>query len=181
MGGSNFGASGGPVWDAPADAPRARPEANFGTLCGRDTGVLAEPARGTFFGHVACHAQGGAHLACLSGSFYLCRSYAYNDNFWTDFHHFCNVQREPRATMCNAPGGLENESEKWTYFWVRKMVQEIIILRSICRARNLGKSGKVARIICFSCMSFPCTRPKVCYSFMKDGTRYSQNQNRSRS
>ena len=125
MGGSNFGASGGPVWDAPADAPRARPEANFGTLCGRDTGVLAEPARGTFFGHVACHAQGGAHLACLSGSFYLCRSYAYNDNFWTDFHHFCNAQREPRATMCNAPGGLENESEKWTYFWVRKMVQEI--------------------------------------------------------
>ena len=27
--------------------------------------------------------------------------------------------------MCNALGGLENESEKWTYFWVRKMVQEI--------------------------------------------------------
>ena len=61
--------------------------------------MLAEPARGTFFGHVACHAQGGAHLACLSGSFYLCRSYAYNDNFWTDFHDFCNAQREPRATV----------------------------------------------------------------------------------
>ena len=75
-GGSNFGASGGPAWDAPAEARGARPQANFGTLCGRDTGVLAEPARGTFFGHMACHAQGGTHLACLSGIFYLCRSYA---------------------------------------------------------------------------------------------------------
>ena len=26
-----------------------------------------------------------------------------------------------RGTMCNAPGGLEKQSEKWTYFWSRKM------------------------------------------------------------
>ena len=42
---------------------------------------------------------------------------------------FFNTMMDPlglrRGTVCNAPGGLENESEKWTYFWVRKMVQEI--------------------------------------------------------
>ena len=99
MGGSDFGASGGPAWGAPAEARRARPEANFGTLCGRDTGVLAEPARGTFFGHLASHAQGGTHLACHSSIFCLCRSYAYNGDFWTDVHHFCIAQRERRTTV----------------------------------------------------------------------------------
>ena len=68
-GGANFGVSGGPAWGAPAEARRARPEANFGTFCWRDTGVLAEPARGTFFGYLASHAQGGTHLACLAGIF----------------------------------------------------------------------------------------------------------------
>ena len=67
MGKSDFGISGGSAWGAPAEARRGRPEGNFGILCGRDTGVLAEPARGTFFGHLASHAQGGTHLACLAG------------------------------------------------------------------------------------------------------------------
>lgn len=113
--GSGFGRWGGPIleprggaiWDAPAEARRARPEANFGTFCGRDTGVLAEPARGTFYGHLASHAQGGTPLACLAGIFCLCRSYPYNDDFWTDVHHVCIAQRERRATVCYSPGGLE--------------------------------------------------------------------------
>ena len=26
--------------------------------------------------------------------------------------------------MCNAPGGSENRSEKWTYFWSLKMIRK---------------------------------------------------------
>ena len=107
VGGSDFGASGGPAWGAPAEARRARPEAKFGTFCWRDTNVLAEPARGTFYGHLASHAQGGTPLACLACIFCLCRSYPYNDDYWTDVHHVCIAQRERRATVCYSPGGLE--------------------------------------------------------------------------
>ena len=32
--------------------------------------------------------------------------------------------RHRRGTVCNAPGGLENRSEKWTYFWSRKMIRK---------------------------------------------------------
>ena len=32
--------------------------------------------------------------------------------------------RHRRGTVCNAPGGLENKSEKWTYFWSRKMIRK---------------------------------------------------------
>ena len=40
--------------------------------------------------------------------------------------------------MCNAPGGLEKYSEKWTYVWVRKLVDEIKIFGSICTAPSLS-------------------------------------------
>ena len=87
--------------------------------------------------------------------------------------------RHRRGTVCNAPGGLENRSEKWTYFWSRKMIRKnwnprqslprlacpceaLPSLAKLCESLpTLAKPCPFRCSLCSSCCSFaaPATRP----------------------